>query len=111
LRDYVGFFLAFNERMAMATTKDTLDDREAKYGSWPVNALCAQTLKEVARNTPNWGKLQPHQRESIDMICTKIGRLLCGDPNSIDSWHDIGGYALLSEREIKSPAAVVVKKR
>lgn len=93
----------------MTTAIDTLNDREAKYGSWKKNALTAQTLKEVARNTPNWSKLEPHQRESLDMVFTKIGRILNGDHNNMDSWHDIGGYALLSEREIVPPAPA--KKR
>lgn len=89
----------------MNTVQKTLDDRESKYGSWKINAGTAQALKGVMHSAPNWAKLQPHQRESLDLIATKIGRLLCGDPNSVDSWHDIGGYAGLSEREIQPTPA------
>lgn len=86
------------------SVQNTLADREPKYGSWKTNAGTAQGLKDAMRAAPNWAKLLPHQRESLDMIATKIGRILCGDPNNVDSWHDIGGYAGLSEREIV-PAA------
>ena len=31
------------------------------------------------------------------MIFHKIGRIVNGDPNYADSWHDIAGYAKLVE--------------
>ena len=34
------------------------------------------------------------------MILHKIGRILNGDPNYADSWHDIAGYAKLVEDEL-----------
>lgn len=87
----------------------TLQDRESKYGSWVGNAGTAQNIKDAMRATPNWNKLARHQRESLEMIATKIGRILSGDPNNLDSWHDISGYAGLSEREIV-PAAPAKRK-
>ena len=38
------------------------------------------------------------------MIANKIGRILNGDPNYPDSWHDIAGYATLIENELQSEA-------
>jgi len=35
------------------------------------------------------------QQEALDMICHKIGRILNGDPDYADNWHDIAGYAQL----------------
>jgi len=35
------------------------------------------------------------------MIFCKIARILNGDPNLIDNWHDIAGYAKLVEMEIE----------
>ena len=34
------------------------------------------------------------------MIQHKIARVLNGDPNYPDNWHDIAGYARLVEREL-----------
>ena len=45
--------------------------------------------------------LKSYQRESLDMIVHKIARILNGDPNHVDSWHDIAGYATLVELELK----------
>lgn len=34
------------------------------------------------------------------MIVHKIGRILNGDPNYADSWHDIAGYATLIDQQL-----------
>lgn len=39
--------------------------------------------------------LAPDQRESLEMVMHKIARIINGDPNYADSWHDIAGYAKL----------------
>jgi len=36
------------------------------------------------------------------MIAHKIARIINGDPNHLDSWHDIAGYATLVEQELKN---------
>lgn len=38
----------------------------------------------------------------MTVIADKIARILSGDPNYADSWHDIGGYAKLVENYIES---------
>ena len=35
------------------------------------------------------------QLEALDMIAHKIARIINGDPDYADSWHDIAGYAKL----------------
>jgi hypothetical protein len=49
------------------------------------------------RDSPNWGDLTDDKREALEMIAHKIGRILNGDPEYKDSWHDIIGYARLVE--------------
>lgn len=56
-----------------------------------------QQLKSIAHGTENWYGMEALQREALDMIFSKIGRILNGDPNHADSWHDIIGYAKLVE--------------
>jgi hypothetical protein len=41
------------------------------------------------------------QRESLDMIAHKIARILNGNPNVHDHWHDIAGYATLVANDLK----------
>jgi hypothetical protein len=47
------------------------------------------------RNSPNCEALPADMKESLEMTATKIGRILNGNPNLHDSWHDIKGYITL----------------
>jgi hypothetical protein len=49
-----------------------------------------------------WKNLVSDQREALDMIVHKIGRIINGDPNYIDSWQDIIGYAQLVKDRLES---------
>lgn len=80
---------------------ETLKDRGAKYGPFIDHANCTQGLKTMMMLQRGWVKLETDQREALDMIAHKIGRILCGDPNYTDSWHDIAGYATLVEERLK----------
>ena len=46
--------------------------------------------------TPGWQRLSPDKKEALEMIRHKIVRILNGDPEFHDSWHDIVGYAKLA---------------
>jgi len=43
----------------------------------------------------DWHELDADQQEALEMIAHKIARILNGDPNYVDSWVDIAGYAKL----------------
>jgi hypothetical protein len=43
------------------------------------------------------------QREAIDMICHKLGRILSGDPSHPDHWLDIQGYARCAWERLPKP--------
>ena len=76
---------------------DILDKRAATYGSFINVALFAQEMKELIRSAldeQNAG-LQADHQEALDMITSKIARIIIGDSNHIDSWIDIAGYATL----------------
>lgn len=72
-----------------------LQDRGEQYGSFYENGTVSQELKEIMRSTDNWAKLLPDQREALEMISHKAARILNGDPDHLDSWSDIAGYAQL----------------
>ena len=42
------------------------------------------------------------QQECIDMILHKIARIGTGDPNKVDHWDDIAGYATLVARYLRN---------
>lgn len=80
--------------------KDVLDARGSQYGNFSENAVLIQALKMVMRTSRNWDSISDVQREALDMIAHKIGRIICGNPNHPDSWIDIAGYATLAHDRI-----------
>lgn len=80
----------------MTEIADTLKERGAKYGDFTDHARIAQALKQVMGETPGWQRLTPDKKEALEMIQHKIARILNGDPEFHDSWHDIVGYAKLA---------------
>lgn len=79
---------------------DTVTQRGERYGLFADGAVIMQDLKAVMRATPGWERLTPSQREALEMIQHKIGRVLNGDPTYDDSWRDIAGYATLVLNEL-----------
>lgn len=75
------------------TVDDILDERAATYGAFMDVAALAVALRAVIRDRRQ--DFMPDQEEAIGMICAKLARLTCGDPNHIDGWRDIAGYAQL----------------
>ena len=49
----------------------------------------------------NYDELPAPMKESLHMIASKMARIVNGDPEYLDNWHDIGGYAKLIEKLIK----------
>jgi hypothetical protein len=74
-----------------------LNERASNYGSFLGLSQVTQRLKAVAHQFAgqNNKTFAPDQAEALDLIFTKVGRILNGDPNHIDSWLDIAGYATL----------------
>jgi hypothetical protein len=78
---------------------ETLNTREETYGGFHNNADTSQKIKAIMHGHMNWLRMKPYQREALDMIAHKMARILNGDPDYKDSWHDIAGYATLAENE------------
>lgn len=90
----------------MSTIDNTLEERGTRYGAFTGHALITQNIKTAMQTAPKWGTLLPDQKEALEMVAHKIGRILNGDPNYIDSWHDIIGYTrLVEQRLIEAEAA------
>lgn len=79
----------------------TLSERGSTHGDFTENGKVMQSMKALWRAHPGWDRLTPVQCEVLDMIALKVGRVLCGDPNFKDHWHDIAGYAKLAEERCK----------
>ena len=75
----------------------TLDARALDYGKFIEGAEVMQMLKRVVQAAlNNRDKVLAHdQAEAMDMIIHKIGRIVNGNPDVVDHWLDIAGYAKL----------------
>lgn len=83
-----------------SSTEALITERGTRYGKFKDGAAIMQELKFVMREVDGWHNLTPSQREALDMIQHKIGRILNGDPTYDDSWKDIAGYATLIVNEL-----------
>lgn len=96
----------------MSSIEDTLQERETRYGEFHNQAAIAQGIKTVMQQTLNWALLSADKRECLDMIANKVARILNGDPEYHDSWHDIIGYTkLVADRILERESLAEVVRR
>ena len=74
---------------------DILNERGNRYGDFASNATTTQMIKHALSLGENAHNLSYSQREALDMIAHKMSRIVNGNPDYIDSWVDIVGYAQL----------------
>lgn len=84
----------------IGSTESLIAERGSRYGKFKDGADIMQSLKDVMREVDGWNNLTASQKEALDMIQHKVGRILNGDPNYDDSWKDIAGYATLIANEL-----------
>lgn len=91
------FFESFND---LPKVDKTLKERQSQYGDFNDVARTTGQLMAIIHNSAN-GQTMPYSHdEALHMICSKVARIVNGDYNNLDSWHDIGGYAKLIENII-----------
>ena len=95
------------EMDAIAPKSDTvdaiLDSRAKDYGAFADNARLAQALKRaMADHADEMGSLfSDEQWEALEMIASKMSRIVNGNPDKIDNWDDIAGYAKLVADQLR----------
>ena len=84
------------------TTKEgdivaTLNARAQEYGKFKDGANLMQSIKRLlADHAAKHGKtFVDDQWEALEMIVHKIARIVNGNPDKVDHWVDIAGYATL----------------
>jgi hypothetical protein len=75
----------------------TLDERAQDYGKFKDGAALMQGIKRLlADHARRHNKtFADDQWEALEMIVHKIGRIVNGNPDKVDHWVDIAGYAKL----------------
>lgn len=87
----------------MNNINEILEQRAKTHGDFSTNAMLSQDLKNTieyyAENCKT--NLTKPQKEALDMVCSKVARIICGDNSEIDHWRDIAGYVMLVVRELE----------
>lgn len=79
-------------------TREILEQRNATHGDYTDHARITQEAKRAFYGNIV-STLDDCQKEAVDMIIHKLGRIGAGNPNFKDHWDDIAGYAtLVSDR-------------
>ena len=101
--DYISYISEIASKHATPTESidDTLKARGSRYGKFRDNARISQALEEVLKSGANYQETNQVHREALKFICQKMSRIVNGDPDYVDNWHDITGYATLAEKECK----------
>ena len=88
----------------MIEIDDVLKERGERYGSFESHAEITVVLARVIalECLKRQKELQADQAEALHMICHKIARIVNGDPDYIDNWVDIAGYATLVANRLQS---------
>ena len=81
-----------------------LEERKKQYGTFFDHAHITQHFKRYVREHKSWNYMKVDQQEALDMVLHKIGRIINGNPDNIDSWDDIAGYATLVANRLREDA-------
>lgn len=93
-----GVFMEGLTWMTEPTRDPLLVEREKTHGDFRSTAEIAQRFKKIIEDNTSQTthvKYCNVHREALDMICTKIARIISGNPAEEDHWKDIAGYAKL----------------
>ena len=81
--------------------EETLEERQRTHGEFSTHAAVSQALKKAMRQSVGWGGLSDDKKEALEMLAHKIARILNGNPDTHDHWHDIEGYSHLVSSTLK----------
>lgn len=88
-------------------TIDLLNARQKTHGTYQEVASIAQLFREIMRGTDGWQRMNDAQREALDSMASKFGRIGSGDPHFRDHWDDVAGYATLASMQCDSSIRTV----
>jgi hypothetical protein len=76
---------------------ETLDERAQDYGKFKDGAALMQGIKRLLADHARVHNktFADDQWEALEMIVHKMARIVNGNPDKVDSWTDIAGYAKL----------------
>ncbi len=85
------------ERETGTDVDETLDNRAQDYGKFKDGAELMQGIKRLLADhaAKHNRTFADDQWEALEMIVHKMARIVNGNPDKVDTWVDIAGYATL----------------
>jgi hypothetical protein len=80
-----------------------LAERGSTHGEFTEHARATQSILRVLMAERRWEGLSDIQREALHMFAHKMGRIVTGNPDHLDHWDDIAGYARLVSDRLRRP--------
>ena len=76
---------------------ELVDERGKVYGTFEGTAMTSQRFKTLLEEELILRRkvLAPDQHEALELIITKLARIINGNSDYADNWKDIAGYATL----------------
>lgn len=90
-------FLRHKDEPGVIAIDDVLDQRASTYGPFKDLSRVAVRLRRVIREELEIRQkvLDPDMEEALSMLCSKLARIINGDPTHTDDWLDGAGYLQL----------------
>lgn len=85
----------------MSHIGEILNTRGENYGSFESRSIISQQIKRAMVSGKSWNLMSCDKQEALEMIASKISRIVNGKHDHEDSWTDIIGYATLVENTLK----------
>lgn len=87
------------------TVDGTLKTRHNTHGDYQLQSLVSMNILRMMKMATGYYSLSSAAEEALILIAVKIGRILTGNANEPDHWHDIAGYATLVENILNGKQA------
>lgn len=86
------------------SVKETLDSRGKSYGNYGTQIMLRNNIMELIikayKSHNEYSAMPDKHKEYLWDIVNKLTRVAV-TPNHVDTWHDIAGYALLIESDVR----------
>ena len=86
----------------MTELNKILSERGDRYGSFADVANTTMRILRAIQWAKNGKSMSDSQEVALQMIASKIARIANGDPDYIDNWVDIAGYAQLIANKLEA---------
>lgn len=89
----------------MADIDQILAERGSNYGDWGLECRMNEIITETLATGEGWNQMAATQREAMRRLVVKMVRIANGNPDHLDSWKDLEGYARLGQWKFAPPPA------